>query len=162
MKVLTQKKYQDHIPCSFAFKLVCVDDKFSKLIVVFRGESAVYEFMKALFKEHEYCKKVMKKHFKKSLIMSEEEELFQSGNSCWICEELIDDADKKVRVHCHVSGKFRNEAHWSCNINLQLTKKFPVILYNSRGYDNHLICCELNKFDVKIDVIPNGLEWHLF
>ena len=36
------KKYQDHIPCSFAYKLVCVDDKFSKSIVVFRGENASY------------------------------------------------------------------------------------------------------------------------
>ena len=30
------KKYQDHIPCSFAYKLVCVYDKFSKPIVIFR------------------------------------------------------------------------------------------------------------------------------
>ena len=29
MKVLTQKKYQDHIPSGFAFKLVCVDKNFS-------------------------------------------------------------------------------------------------------------------------------------
>ena len=36
------KKYQDHIPCSFAYKLVCVYDKFSKPIVVFRGENAAY------------------------------------------------------------------------------------------------------------------------
>ena len=61
MKVLTQK-YQDHIPCSFAYKLVCVDDKFTKPIVVFRGENAAYEFIKAILKEFEYCKKVMKKH----------------------------------------------------------------------------------------------------
>ena len=27
-----------------------------------------------------------------------------------------------------------------------------------RGYDSHLIFCELNKFDVKISVRPNGLE----
>ena len=56
------KKYQDHIPCSFAYKLVCVDDKFTKPIVVFRGENAAYEFIKAILKEFEYCKKVMKKH----------------------------------------------------------------------------------------------------
>ena len=41
MKVLL-KKYQDHIPCSFAHKLVCVDDKFIKPIVVLRGENAAY------------------------------------------------------------------------------------------------------------------------
>ena len=68
------KKYQDHVPCSFAYKLVCVDDEFTKPIVAFRGENAAYEFIKAILKEFEYCKKVMKKHFNKNLIMSEEEE----------------------------------------------------------------------------------------
>ena len=42
------KKYQDHIPCSFAYKLVCVDDKFTKPIVVFRGKSAAFKFKKFL------------------------------------------------------------------------------------------------------------------
>ena len=48
MKVLAQKKYQDHVPCSFPYKLVCVDDKFSKLIVVFRGENAAFKFIEAI------------------------------------------------------------------------------------------------------------------
>ena len=65
------EKYQDHIHCSFAYKLVCVDDKFTKPIVVFRGENAAYEFIKAILKEYQYCKKVMNKHFNKILIMSE-------------------------------------------------------------------------------------------
>ena len=30
-----------------------------------------------------------------------------------------------------------------------------------RGYDSHLIFCELNKFDVKINVTPNGLEKYM-
>ena len=30
-----------------------------------------------------------------------------------------------------------------------------------RGYDSHLIFNELDKFDVKIDVIPNGLEKYM-
>ena len=87
-----------------------------------------------------------------------EEEQFQSSNTCRICEKLIDDDDEKVRDHCHINSNFRGAAHWSCNINLQLTKKVPVIFHNLRGYDSHLIFCDLNKCDVKIDVIPNGLE----
>ena len=78
------KKYQDHIPCSFAYKLVCVDDKFTKPIVPFRGENAAYEFIKAIPKEYQYCKRVAKKHFNKNVIMCEEEEQFQSSNTCWV------------------------------------------------------------------------------
>ena len=104
----------------------------------------------------------MKKHFKKNLIMNEEEEhLFQQSNSCWICEKLIDQDGKKVRDHCHVTGKLRGAAHWSCNINFQLTKKIPVIFHNLKGYGSHLIFSELNKFHVKISVIPNGLEKYM-
>ena len=57
MKVLTQKKYKDHIPYSFAYKVVYVDDKFTVQIVVYRGENAAYEFIKAILKEYKYCKK---------------------------------------------------------------------------------------------------------
>ena len=104
----------------------------------------------------------MKKHFNKNLIMNEEEEyLFQQSNNCWICKKLIDNDDEKVRDHCHITGKFRGSAHWDCNINFQLTKKIPVIFHNLKGYDSHLIFSELNKFDVKIDVIPNGLEKYM-
>ena len=42
-----------------------------------------------------------------------------------------------------------------------MTKKVPLIFHNLRGYDSHLIFCELNKFDVKINVIPNGLEKYM-
>ena len=41
--------------------------------------------------------------------------------------------------------------------NLQLTKKVPVIFHNLRRYDSHFIFQELNKFDVKIDVMSNRL-----
>ena len=51
------KKYQDHIPCSLAYKLVCVDDKFTKPIVVFRGENADYEFLKQFLKSMNTLKK---------------------------------------------------------------------------------------------------------
>ena len=102
----------------------------------------------------------MRKHFNKKLILSEEEE-FQSSNAYSICERLIGDDDKEIRDHYHVTGKFRGAAHWSCNINLQLTKKVPVIFHNFRDYDNHLIFRELSKYHVKIDIIPNGLKKYM-
>ena len=96
MKVL-KKKNQDRNPCSFAYKVVCVDDRFTKRIAIYRGENAAYEFIKAILKEYKCSKKVMNKHFNKSLIMREKEEhLFQQSNSCWICKKLIDNDEEKL------------------------------------------------------------------
>ena len=82
--------------CSFACKVVCIDGKYSKSIVVYRGVNASYEFIRSTLKEHKYCKKIMKKYFKKNLIMTEREEyLFQQSNSCWICKKIIIDDDEK-------------------------------------------------------------------
>ena len=59
-----------------------------------------------------YCKKVIKKHFDKNLVMSEkDEQIFQSSNKCWICDKLFDVGDNNVRDHCHITGKSRGSAH---------------------------------------------------
>ena len=48
------KKYQNHILSSFAYKLVYV----------------AYKFIEEILEEYEYCKKVVKRHFNKNLIMT--------------------------------------------------------------------------------------------
>ena len=93
---------------------------------------------------------------------AEEEERFEQSNICWIRGKLFEISDKKVRDNCHISGKYRGAAHWSCNINLKISKKIPVIFHNLKGYDSHLIFKELSGFnDLKISVIPNGLEKYM-
>ena len=42
-----------------------------------------------------------------------------------------------------------------------MTKKNPVIYHSVRGYDSHLIFNELDKFDVKISVLPDGSEKYM-
>ena len=32
--------------------------------------------------------------------------------------------DEKVRDLCHIAGKYKGVAHWICNVNLKLNKKF--------------------------------------
>ena len=93
--------------------------------------------------------------------MSAQEGRFQLSNSCWIYDKLFDVGDDKVRDNCHITGKYRGASHWSCNINLKLTKKIPIIFHNLRVYDSHLIIKEISKFDVKVSVIPNGLEKYM-
>ena len=42
------EKYQDHIPSSFSYKVVCVDNKFSKKVAFYREKNAVYRFIEAI------------------------------------------------------------------------------------------------------------------
>ena len=66
---------------------------------------------------------MIKKHFKKNLIIpAEEEEKFQLINGCWICNKSFDVEDEKVKDHCHITGKYRGTAHIDCNANLKLSK----------------------------------------
>ena len=55
------EKYQSHILCSSAYKVVCTDNKFSKKVVLYRGKNAVYKFIEAILSEYSYCRGVMKK-----------------------------------------------------------------------------------------------------
>ena len=52
---------------------------------------------------------------------------------------------KKVRDHCHFTGKYRGAAHNKCNMNYKITKDIPVIFHNGSIYGYYLIIKELVK-----------------
>ena len=45
------KKYQDHVPCSFAYKLICADDEFTKPIVVLEAKMQFINLLKGFLKK---------------------------------------------------------------------------------------------------------------
>ena len=44
-------KYQKHVACSYGYKLVCVDDKFSKPFKSYLDEDVVSNFINSMIKE---------------------------------------------------------------------------------------------------------------
>ena len=62
--------------------------------------------------------------------------------------------------HCHITGKYRDSAHTDCNIEAILNHKV-VVFHNLKSYNSHLIMEELEKFNFKINVIPNALEKYI-
>ena len=80
-------KYQNHIACNYGYKLVCVDDKFSKPFKIYLGKDAVYNFINTMIEESKYCSEMMRKHFNKKLVMTKESnENFKNSINCWICD----------------------------------------------------------------------------
>ena len=68
---------------------------------------------------------------------------------------------KKVRDHCHFTGKYRGCAHSMCNLNFcNRYFKIPVFFHNMKNYDGHLIIQNAEKLSnkKKIDVIAQNSE----
>ena len=84
-------------------------------------------------------------------------EKFKSYTKCCICDNYYIDNEFKVRDHCHITGIYWGSVHKHCNINLKLNCKIFVLFHNLQC-DFHLIMQELGKFNLKIIVMPNGLE----
>ena len=54
-------------------------------------------------------------------------------------------AIKKVRDHCHYTGKYRNAPHNICNLRYKIPKEIPIVFHNGSTYDYHFIIKKLVK-----------------
>ena len=135
------KQYQQHQPSGFCFKIVCFDKRFNQKPVLFRTKSKD-EDISAIFVEmlEQEIKKIHKIFdFSKKMIFSWQDKVdFEKAKICWICQKEFSEAERKVRDHCHFTGKYRGAAHVKCNLQFKKTKFAPVIIHNLSGYDSHL------------------------
>ena len=155
------EKYQRHTACSFGYKVVChYDEKYSRDLVIYRGEDCIQKFMKDMFEEVKNCQEVIREHFNKPLIMSKKDKkAFYNAKRCHICKKKYREDEEPVRDHCHVTGKYRGSAHQSCNLKLQISaekNKIPVIFHNLKGYDSHFIINELGEFIKRQETISDN------
>ena len=61
---------------------------------MYKGEKAVYKFMKSMLEEVKYCKRSMKRKFNKPLKMTKDDEKkFQKAVECHICNKKYIDED---------------------------------------------------------------------
>ena len=80
----------------------------------------------------------------------EENNFYNEQEVCYRCKEKFwtDKNDKnyinkrKVKDHCHYTGKFRGAAYSKCNLNYKVPKEIPIIIHNA-SYDTHLILNQL-------------------
>ena len=80
------EKYQKHTACGFGYKVVChYDEKYSRDLVIYRGEDCIQKFIKCMFEEVKNCQEVIREHFNKPLIMTNRDErAFSNAKRCHI------------------------------------------------------------------------------
>ena len=158
------QKYQKHKPSGFCFKIVCFDERYNQKPVLFRARSED-EDVSAIFVEmlERDIKRIQEKFdFSKKMIFSfKDKDDFEKAEICWICQKKFGESEKKVRDHCHFTGKYRGAAHVKCNLQFKKTKFTPVIFHNLSGYDAHLFVKNLGKSEGNIKCIPNNEEKYI-
>ena len=72
------------------------------------------------------------------------------------------DAVKKVRDHCHYTGKYKGAAHSICNLQYKTPKKIPEMFHKGSTYDYHFIIKKLAKeFEGQFECLGENTEKHI-
>lgn len=140
---------------------MCIDERYSKPPVVYRGPDASKHFMESLLQEEAYIREILNRV--EPLVMQIADEThFQNSTHCCICGDVTGKDALKVRDHCHVTGKYRGGAHNSCNLNFQHPKLIPCIFHNLKGFDSSLIMQSLGFYKRKrISVVPHSVQKYI-
>ena len=84
---------------------------------------------------------------------------------CHICKkEFCNDGKnkKKIRDHCHYTGKFIGPAHSICNLRYKVPKKILVVFHNGSTYDYHFVIKKLvEEFDGEFECLGENTEKYI-
>ena len=85
---------------------------------------------------------------------------YNKAKTCHICFNPFKNGDtnRKVRDHCHYSGKYRGAAHSLRNLQYKVPSYIPVVFHNLVGYNAHLFIRELSKYGSQVSVIAKNME----
>ena len=88
----------------------------------------------------EHVTRIINYETKQMIALTEEEkQSYKNQQLCHICDkEFYTNNNKemrKVRDHCHYTGKYRGASHSKCNLNYKIVKEIPVLFHNGSVYD---------------------------
>ena len=136
-------KINKHTPSGYSLFTHCSFDVTKNKLRYYRGKDCMRKFCKDL-KEHEI--KIINYEKKKDMISStfEVNHIINKKFVTYTKKEFSTD-DKKVRDHCHFTGKYRIAVHDVHNLNYKAPKEIPILFHNGSLYDYHFITKELPK-----------------
>ena len=97
-------------------------------------------------------------------LTNKEIESYENQKVCHISKEkfLYDKSKKKVRDHCHYTGKFRGATHSQCNLRYKVPKEIPVVFHNGSTYDYHFIIKQLaEEFEGEFECLGENTEKYI-
>ncbi|DAC81320.1 PolB [Mayetiola barley midge adintovirus] len=159
-KTETTSAYQQHEAFSIGYYFKCGYDESESYYKSFRGPNCIEWFAEELCTIRDIVEPILKTVV--PLTMTDEDEVFFIiSDDCHICGEDYTDEDVRVRDHCHLTGKYRGSAHFTCNLQYQESRIVPVVFHNLSHYDSHFIIKQLAKMPGNISAIPLNDELYI-
>ncbi|XP_077280127.1 uncharacterized protein LOC143907319 [Temnothorax americanus] len=88
---------------------------------------------------------------------------FRLVTRCHVCGKSFQPEDKRVRDHCHLTGRYRGPAHSRCNLNYRNVYVIPVFFHNLSGYDAHFVVEKIaNEFEGGVNLLLLTKESYIF
>ena len=158
----TSYTYQHHEVISIGYYVRCSYDDALSAYQFRRDPDCVSWFAKQLEKLAHNIKVRLSANVPMITLTKEQWEVYRSATRCHICEKPFEPDDKRVRDHCHLTGRYRGPAHSSCNLFYRNVSYIPVVFHNLFGYDSHFIIKKIaTLFKGNIDVLPITKEKYI-
>ena len=152
--------------CMCALTLISLFDSRENKHSVYRGRDCIKKFCSDL---KELGTKIINYEEKEMIPLTDNENKFyEEQEKCHICQKefCYDKNDKKtfkiykkVRDHCHYTGKFRGAANSICNLNYKIPEEIPVKIHNGSTYDYHFTIKELaEEFEAQFECLGENTE----
>ena len=123
-----EKKTKDTLS-GYSIFTSCSFDPTKNKLDCYKGKDCMESFSKDL---REHAMKIMTYEKEETIpLTNEENELYEMKKVCYLCKKIFSTNKnnenvfklyRKVRDHCHYTGKFRGAAHSICNIKYKIPK----------------------------------------
>ncbi|XP_077262575.1 uncharacterized protein LOC143897644 [Temnothorax americanus] len=154
--------YQRHVPFSLGYYLCCTYDDTVSTYRYRRGEDCVSWFVNELRVLARRAKIKFSTNISMIELTEDEKREFQCATYCHVCRKVFQPEDKRMRDHCHLTGRYRGPAHDCCNLNYRNVYVIPVFFHNLSGYDAHFIIEKIaNDFEGEVELLPLTKETYI-
>jgi hypothetical protein len=135
---------------------------------IYSGPDVMTKFYEHVMRESEIISSIMAVNKPMINLTEQEKSDFEMAVTCANCGTAFTAGNKKVRHHCHISGRFLSAVCNNCNLQLKMTKRAPkqkrnhddkscdkvtendayflaVVFHNMKSYDGHFVVKHFQK-----------------
>ncbi|XP_070528291.1 uncharacterized protein [Cardiocondyla obscurior] len=151
----TTFNYQRHEVFSVGYYVRCSFDELLSRYEYRRGLDCIEWFVEQLVKLAHRVKTIILKTVPMETLSNAQREKHENATVCHVYESPFEVDEKRVRDHCHLTGRYRGPAHSKCNLRYCDTRYIPVVFHNLSGYDAHFVIKEITTaYEDKVDLLP--------